>query len=73
MLSCRNYFGNFLVTARLKNRWSQADLAEKLNVDAKYISKLECGRVNVTLDTIDNYLELLHIKHDELFKPLPVI
>ena len=42
-------FGFNLNIERLKRKFSQEDLAEKLNVSAVYVSNIESGKHNISL------------------------
>lgn len=44
---------------RLKSRYSQKDIAKKLGVIQQYISKVESGQENVTIDTLKRIAEVL--------------
>ncbi|MBQ8460491.1 helix-turn-helix transcriptional regulator [bacterium] len=48
---CKN-FGVKLKYYRLFKKFTQEQLAEKLEVDAHYISDIECGRRNITFKTL---------------------
>lgn len=46
-------FGFNLKVLRMKNGLTQFQLAEKLNVHEKHICKIETGKQNVTLKTLE--------------------
>lgn len=48
----RKEFGASLRAARLDAGLKQSDLANMTGIDQKYISKIEHGSVNLTLDTM---------------------
>lgn len=52
------HFGKRISALRKRLNYSQADLAEKLNITPQAISKWECG---ATLPDIDLLLQLSHI------------
>lgn len=47
-----NQIGNRIKEIRKKNHFTQAELAEKINVDPKYISRLETGTSTPSIATI---------------------
>lgn len=52
-------FGRNVKAERNRIGLSQEDLAEKMNVNSQYISKIECGHANMSLKKIvelTNYL-----------------
>lgn len=56
-----------LRTLRKQRRLTQAQLAEKVGIDQGYLSKLENGDGNVTLDKIKLIAEALNVHPSELF------
>lgn len=44
---------------RLKLRYTQRDMAKKLGVIQQYVSKLETGRENITIDTLKRVADVL--------------
>mgnify|MGYP003291181603 CR=1 FL=1 len=46
-------FGIKLKYLRLKKGFTQEQLAEKLVVASHYISDIECGRRNITIETVE--------------------
>lgn len=48
-----------LRSARMKKNISQMELAFKLGVDQNYISKIENGKVNISLETLLKVSEVL--------------
>ncbi len=64
---CKN-FGNKLKYYRLMRGYTQEILAEKLGVDAHYISDIECGTRNITFKTLFRITSALDIEPYKLFK-----
>jgi DNA-binding XRE family transcriptional regulator len=60
--------GENLRRLRLKNKLSQGDLANMLNVNRAYISNIENGRMNPTLSTLEKIAKALEISSSELLK-----
>lgn len=49
------------------NNFSQEQLAEKANLDRTYISGIERGRRNITLDSLDKIIVALEIDKKTFF------
>lgn len=47
---------------RIKCNLTQNELATKLKTDRQYISKLENGKINMSLDYLDKVLKKLDVK-----------
>jgi len=45
-------FGRNLRAARMAQGLKQADLAEKAGINQQYVSSIEAGQINLTLDTV---------------------
>lgn len=63
---CKNY-GIKLKFYRQMKRYTQEELAEKLGVDAHYISDIECGRRNLTVKTVFNISKALETDFYKIF------
>lgn len=59
-------FGKAIKHFRSERKLSQQELADYSEVDRSYISDLERGRYNPTLDTIFKLAEIFKIKPSEL-------
>ncbi len=55
---------------RVKNNLTQEELAEKLNISVKYISRIENGSGGVKLETLINAMNLLGIAPNDAFGDL---
>ena len=64
--NARKRLANNILYFRLKNGWTQADLAEKLNSSSAYISQLENAKRNVTFDYFDKIASVFGIESHEL-------
>jgi len=53
-------FGQNLRSARVKQNKTQAELAEAAGLTPQYVSKIEDGKINVTLDTMKKLATVLH-------------
>lgn len=55
---------------RVKNKLTQEEIAEKLEISAKYISRIENGSGGVKTETLVNYINLLGISPNVIFENL---
>lgn len=62
-------FGKILRDFRIKNKLTQEQLSEKLGISLKYISRIENGNNGVKTQTLINYMNILGITPDLLYKP----
>ena len=60
-------FGLNVVYYRKKNRLTQLELAELVDVDRSHISAIELGKVGVSFDVIFKLCEVLKITPKDLF------
>jgi len=60
-------FGLNVVYYRKRERLTQLQLAELVNIDRSHISAIELGNVGVSMDVIFRMCEVLHITPKELF------
>ena len=58
---------------RQKHKWSQEDLALNSNINRNYISDLENGRRNPSLEILERITIALGITLEELFKGIESI
>ena len=58
---------------RKQRRWSQEDLALNANVNKNYISDLENGRRNPSLDILERIAVSMNITLEELFRGIETI
>ena len=63
-------FGKILKTYRLKNGYTQEVMAEKLGISLKYISRIENGYSGIKTRTLINYMNILGITPNTIFKEL---
>ena len=62
--------GKVVKEYRIKNKLTQEEIAEKLEIFAKYISRIENGSGGVKTETLVNYINLLGISPNVIFKDL---
>lgn len=60
-------FGVNVVYYRKRNKWTQIDLAERVDVDRSHISAIELGNVGVSFDLLFKLCEVFQITPKELF------
>lgn len=60
-------FGLNVVYYRKKNRWTQWQLAEQLDIQRSHISAVELGNAGISFDLIFKMCEVFDIKPRELF------
>jgi len=60
--------GENLRKIRLKKKMSQGDIAKVLGVDRGYISKIENGKKNLTIATIERIARVLKVLPNILIK-----
>jgi len=59
--------GKNIKLARVKNGWSQAELAHKLNVEQSYISRVESASVAASCERIYEIIHLLKCESTDIF------
>jgi transcriptional regulator with XRE-family HTH domain len=68
--SVRNKFGKNIRELRKQKGWSQELLAEKVDLHRSYISVVERGEKNLSLDNIAKIAKTLGVTIETLFKGL---
>ena len=61
-------FGKILKTYRLKKGYTQEVMAEKLGISLKYISRIENGYSGIKTRTLINYMNILGIAPNTIYK-----
>lgn len=61
-------FGKILRDFRIKHKMTQEQLSEKLGISLKYISRIENGNNGVKTQTLINYMNILGITPDLIYK-----
>jgi transcriptional regulator with XRE-family HTH domain len=64
----RNKFGKRVRTLRLKNGWSQEELADNVGLHRTYVGAIERGEQNVSIDNLAKLAKVLGVSLEELFK-----
>lgn len=65
--SHRAAFGARVRELRIRHGWSQEDFAHRANLDRTYVSGIERGRRNPTLDIIHRLAQTLEVPATDLF------
>lgn len=68
--STRNKFGKNIRELRKQKGWSQETLAEKVGLHRTYISVVERGEKNLSIDNIAKIAKTLGVSLETLFKGL---
>ena len=66
-MDARDIVSNNIKYFRLKNNWTQEELAEKLGTTAVYVSSLENAKKNIRIDYINHIANTFNIQVKELF------
>jgi transcriptional regulator with XRE-family HTH domain len=66
-MSVKELIGKRIKEARQAKRLSQEALSEKIGMSAKYLSSVERGKENPTLDTLIKLADALEVEASELF------
>jgi len=64
---CRVLLGKNIVYFRQLHGWSQETLAQKMNADSGYISRVENAKKRVSIDYIEKLCQVFDIEPKELF------
>jgi len=64
----KKLFGKRIKELRIKNGFTQEQLAEMIDVGERNLSKIECGNVFVKAKTIAKLIDALKIEPNELFE-----
>lgn len=67
-MEIKKKFGTNLRDLRKSANISQEELALRLNADQAYLSRIEAGQMNVTLETIEEISKALNVSTKEFFK-----
>lgn len=70
MAGSKKIIGQKIKHLREKRGLSQQELADKLETDRQYISKIENGKINMSLDYLDKIIKALKCKPADFYPPL---
>lgn len=66
-IELKNNFGKKLAYLRKKLNLSQMHLAEIIDSNFNYVSQIECGRANITMNMLILLADALDVEAKELF------
>ena len=72
-MDIKTQFGMRIKYLRKRLKWSQEDLALNSNINKNYISDLENGRRNPSLDILERIAIAFNISLEELFRGIETI
>ena len=67
-MSLETLFAKNIQERRLKKKWSQHDLADKVKCSVSYVSMLEHGKRAPTLDTIARFAKAFRVTAVDMLK-----
>ncbi|MEP1230774.1 MAG: helix-turn-helix transcriptional regulator [Litorimonas sp.] len=65
--AAKSTFGGHVKRVRKSKKLSQEELGLKINADQAYISRIEAGSLNPTIESIAEIAQALNVKISELF------
>ena len=68
--TAKQYIGKLIKQQRIKQKLTQQELAALVGVDRQYIWNVENGRINISLDYLDDIITKLKCIHSDFFKSL---
>ena len=63
--------GNNIRNLRKERNWTQEQLAEKAEISVPYMTQIELGKKQASLETVENIAKALSVSIDELFRSSP--
>ena len=66
--NAKKYIGQIIKEQRVKQKLTQKELADMLNVGRQYVWKIENGRINLTLEYLDKIISILKCTYNDFFK-----
>ena len=69
-ISIDKFIGQVLKEYRVKNKFTQERVAERLGISVKYIARIENGTGGVKVETLVNYMNILGISPNVIFEKL---
>lgn len=70
-MDIKKRFGLAVREQRKRLDVSQEELAMRIDADQAYVSRIEAGQMNVTLETVEHVARALHIDVANLFQNFP--
>ena len=69
-ISIDKFLGQVFKEYRVKHKFTQEKVAEKLGISVKYISRIENGTGGVKVETLIDYMNILGISPNTMFDKL---
>ena len=66
--NAKKIIGRLIKEQRVKQKLTQKELADILNVGRQYVWKIENGRINLTLEYLDKIILKLKCTYNDFFK-----
>lgn len=63
--------GNYIAERRKKAGLSQPELADRLGVTPETISRMESGKITLSVERIREFAEILQCEPSDLLRPIP--
>lgn len=63
--------GNNIRNLRKERQWTQEQLAEKAEISVPYMTQIELGKKQASLETVEKIAKALSVSIDELFRSVP--
>jgi transcriptional regulator with XRE-family HTH domain len=73
MIESKCIIGRIIQCLRKQKGISQKELADRMDVDRQYIWKVENGKINMSLNYLDKFIEKLESKHEDFFNETDTI
>jgi len=66
-MEIKKQFGHAMREKRRETGISQEELAMRIGADQAYVSRIEAGQMNITLETVEELAKALGVQASELF------
>jgi len=73
VMNSKKIIGRIIKHVRKNKGFTQQELADGLDTDKPYISRLEAGKINLTVDYLDRIIKTLETNHAEFFNTKHII
>jgi transcriptional regulator with XRE-family HTH domain len=67
LVKVQRFIGRRIAELRIAREITQEQLAEKSEVDARYLQRIEAGEINLTVDTLVRIANVLRVEIGALF------
>ena len=66
-MNSKKIIGRAIKHERKKKKFTQQDLADRLDTERNYVCRLEAGKINLTVNYLDKIIAILETNHAEFF------